>query len=283
MKRIALALLLACGVSALAEPGALTGKFALQGDTAKTNGYLKLTPIGGNPLKEHMDIWMTEPNSSVPIKNYLIEMTKKVHVVIVSDDFKTFLHVHPTLSASGHFLLDQPFPAPGNYQIYADGEPNNLNHQVFRFEVTIGNKPMPAAPVITPTGLGVQVGPYEVDLSSLKLRAGNIDMIDVEILKDGKPAKDLHPYLGAPAHAVFLNEKDLSYVHVHPMAMDDPNGMNMNMNMSNMNPPPMPENGPNSPDMMLHVSVKQPGMYKMWLQFRGADKLYVAEFAMTAK
>ena len=277
MKTIALAVLLACGVSAQAEPGAMTGKFALQGDTAKTNGYLKLTPIGGNPLKEHMDIWMTEPNSSVAIKNYLVEMTKKVHVVIVSDDFKTFLHVHPTLNANGHFLLDQPFPAAGNYQIYADGEPNNLNHQVFRFEVTIGPKPMPATPVITPTGLGVTVGPYEVDLSSLKLRAGNVDMIDVEILKDGKPAKDLHPYLGAPAHAVFLNQKDLSYVHVHPMAMDM-----MEMDMSKPMPD-MPDSAAVANEMMLHIGLREPGTYKMWLQFRGAgDKLYVAEFTIVA-
>ena len=45
-------------------------------------------------------------------------------------------------------------------------------------------------------------------------------MLNVNILKDGKPATDLHPYLGVPAHAVFLDAKDLSYVHTHPMAMD---------------------------------------------------------------
>jgi hypothetical protein len=276
-KLFAMAVVGLCCGSGLAQ-APINGVYSLQGDTAKTKGYLKMTPVAGNPLKQHIDMWMTDPSSSVAIKNYMVEMTKKLHVVIVTDDFKTFLHVHPTLGANGHFLMDQPFPHPGNYLIYADGEPNNLNHQVFRFAVNVGPKTPAAAPVVSPTGMGVTVGPYEVDMSSLKLKAGNMDMIDVEILKDGKPAKDLHPYLGAPAHAVFLNSKDLSYVHVHPMPMD---GGSMEMNM---NAPPMPENGPSPADMMLHVSIKEPGTYKMWLQFRGeADKLYVAEFALSAK
>ena len=62
--------------------------------------------------------------------------------------------------------------------------------------------------------------PYEVDLSSVRLHSGMMSMLNVNILKDGKPATDLHPYLGVPAHAVFLDAQDLSYVHTHPMAMD---------------------------------------------------------------
>jgi hypothetical protein len=57
----------------------------------------------------------------------------------------------------------------------------------------------------------------------------------IQILKDGKPATDLHPYFGSPAHAVFLNAYDPSYVHAHPMAMDEMMDMSI--------PPPMPETG----------------------------------------
>jgi hypothetical protein len=122
--------------------------------------------------------------------------------------------------------------------------------------------------------MGVKVGPYEIDLSTVRLRAGSTTMIDVEILKDGKPATDLHPYLGVPAHAVFLNAQDLTYVHVHPMGMDQ-------MDMS-VEPPPMPENAASPAEMMLHVGVKETGTYKLWLQFRGGTQLYVAEFTLNA-
>ena len=83
---------------------------------------------------------MTEPGSAAPIKSYQVEMTKALHVIIVSADFHTFLHVHPALGPTGHLVLKQDFPAPGTYLVYADGLPKGLNHQVFRYELTVGAK-----------------------------------------------------------------------------------------------------------------------------------------------
>jgi hypothetical protein len=48
-------------------------------------------------------------------------------------------------------------------------------------------------------------------------------------------------------------------------------------------PADLPENSISSPDMMLHISIKEPGTYKMWLQFRGGNQLYVAPFVVTAQ
>lgn len=253
----------------------LKGAPALQGETPQTEGFLRATPVAADPFEQKLDFWMTLPNSSVPIKRYQVEMTQKLHVVLVSDDFKTFLHVHPQLQPNGHFVILQKFPAGAIYHVYADGEPNDLNHQVFRFDLHVG--PHGGVSRVLPlTGMGVRVGPYEVDLSTVRLHSGQMEMIDVEILKDGKPAKDLHPYLGVPAHAVFLNNKDLSYVHVHPMAM----GGDMDMSKPVAT---MPDNVPSPSEMMLHVSIKEAGTYKLWLQFRGANNLlYIAEFTMMA-
>lgn len=260
----------------MAHTQTLQGVSALQGDTAHTEGFLKATPATGNPLELKLDFWMTLPHSANPLKRYQVEMTQKLHVVMVSDDFKIFLHVHPTLSPTGHFLITQKFTAPGIYQVYADGEPNDLNHQVFRFELPVGKSAPVASRTLPSTGMGVHVGPYEVDLSTVRLQAGHMEMIDVEILKDGKPAKDLHPYLGVPAHAVFLNTRDLSYVHVHPMAMDG--DMDMSKPVATL-----PDTAPSPSELMLHVSIKEAGTYKMWLQFRGANnQLYIAEFTMLA-
>jgi hypothetical protein len=254
----------------------IKGTSALQGDAPQADGYLKATSGAGNPLEQKLDIWMTLPHSTAAIKSYQVEMTKKIHVVVVSDDFKTFMHIHPTLSPTGHFLITQTFPAPGIYQVYADGLPNNMNHQVFRFEMPVGQATNKGARTLPANGMGVHVGPYEVDLSTVRMHAGRMEMVDVEILENGQPAKDLHPYLGAPAHAVFLNSKDLSYVHVHPMAMDA--SMDMSKPM-----PDMPDNASSPSEMMLMVSIKEAGTYKLWLQFRGAnDQLYVAQFTVLA-
>ena len=255
----------------------LKGEPALQGSPAQTEGYLKATAPAAMPLDQHLDLWMTPPQSSVPIRKFQTEMTKKLHVIIVSDDFKTFLHIHPVLSPTGHFVITQAFPAAGTYYVYADGLPNDLNHQVFRFKLDVGHASPPSARNLPTTGMGVQTGPYEVDLSRVRVQSGKMEMLDLQILENGKPAKDLHPYLGASAHAVFLNAKDLSYVHVHPMGADM-----MMMDMSKPMPD-MPDNASVSSDMMLHIALREPGTYKLWLQFRGVgDKLYIAEFTILA-
>jgi len=267
--------LLAISISVQAQ--VLKGEPSLQGSTAQTEGFLKATAPAGSPLNEHLDLWMTLPKSTAPIRQYETEMTKKLHVIIVSDDFKTFLHIHPALLPTGHFQIAQVFPAAGTYYVYADGLPNNLNHQVFRFKLDVGHPSPPSARNLPTTGMGVQSGPYEVDLSSVRVHSGKMEMLDLQILENGKPAKDLHPYLGASAHAVFLNAKDLSYVHVHPM------GANMMMMDMSKPMPDMPDTASVSADMMLHIALREPGTYKLWLQFRGAgDKLYIAEFTILA-
>jgi hypothetical protein len=258
------------------------GKYSLQGGSPKTEGHLRISSNATDPLKQHIDIWMSTPSSSLPIHNYAVEMTKKLHVVIVDAGFTSFMHVHPVLNAAGHFTIDQQFPAPGLYHVYADGEPNNLDHQVFRFDVSVSKTASQRSPTLSPTGREVNVGPYTVDLSQVRLSAGGMDMIDVHILKGDQPATDLHPYLGAAAHAVFLNSKDLSYVHVHPMAMGEPMAPMNGPGPMKMGPD-LPDDSTSSPDMMLHISIKEAGTYKMWLQFRGGSQLYVAPFVLTAQ
>jgi hypothetical protein len=261
--------------SAAAGAQTLKGTSALQGEVAQTDGFLKVTP-GAGPMQQRLDFWMTLPGSAAPILQYQAEMTQKLHVVVVSDDFRTFLHIHPQLLATGHFAIAQTFPAAGRYHVYADGEPNALSHQVFRFDLVVGKAGGVVERKLQATGMGVKVGPYEVDLSSVRLHAGRTEMIDVEILKGGKLATDLHPYLGVPAHAVFLNDKDLTYVHVHPMAVGG--SMDMSRPVATL-----PDNASSSGEMMLHVAIKEAGTYKLWLQFRGAgDQLYIAEFTLNA-
>jgi hypothetical protein len=269
---------------ALCEPTVLTGSFAFQGGTPITHGYLRMSSIGGNPLKQHLELWMTPLNSSHPISKYGVEMTKKLHVVLVSKDFVIFDHIHPVLGPDGLFRIDQQFPAAGIYYLYADGEPNDGDHQVFRFMLTVGTPGVQKRPDLTVLpGMVVKVGPYSVSLSKGMLSTYSTDTIEVKILKGNSPAKDLHPYLGSPAHAVFLNSADLSYVHVHPAPLGEMVNMaKMTPSQMRMMNADMPDSASSPPEMMIYVSVKEPGIYKLWLQFRGGNQLYVAPFVLIA-
>ena len=43
----------------------------------------------------------------------------------------------------------------------------------------------------------------------------------------------------------------------------------------------LPSSATSSPNMALHVALREPGIYKLWLQFKGGNELYVAPFVIT--
>jgi hypothetical protein len=253
----------------------LNGTFALQGGEQKTAGHLKISSNAGS-LRAGFDFWQTSHESNDTVREYTIDAGMDLHMIIVAANFNTFLHLHPALQPDGHFLISVNFPHPGRYFVYMDDHPLRMSAQVFRFSVDIGaihseNKSL------QPTGRTVNTGPYSVSLSDTALKPGSMTMLVVHVRKNGKRANDLKAYLGACAHAVFINEETLHYIHVHPMALNTAPGDNMaTMDLEDLH-------GSVSPDMMLHVVVPEPGIYKLWFQFLGDDRLYAAPFILTAR
>jgi len=253
---------------------AIEGTFALQGGAARTAGYLDTTS-SVRPNAWKLDFWMTSKSGGPPIRAYDLDMTKLLHVIIVSDDFKTFVHVHPKLASTGHFMLEQTLPHPGLYYVYADGRPSAIGQQVFRFDFQAG-KAVPIAPRdLSERNAVAHVDGYSVTLSSLSLRTGTLAHIAVRIARGGRRATDVHPYLGALAHAVFLDADDLTYVHVHPVTLGSSMESASATVYSN-------DTAVVSPNMLLHVMVSEPGTYKLWLQFHAGPSLHVASFVLTA-
>lgn len=259
-------------VGAVAGGNPVVGMFALQGGVAKTAGFLLATPQAGSPLRVKIDTWLTAQGSAAPIRAYDVDMTKLLHMIVVSDDFRTFLHVHPVLQPNGHFLLAVAIPNARRYYVYTDTTPEGIGKQVFRFALDLGGKPTYARDLSERSTIW-HAGPYTVKLSAITVSSKGESHILVHIFEHGRPASNLHPYLGALAHAVFLNAEDLSYVHAHPI----PLGQAMQSPMK-----PLPDTAIASPNMMLHVELHEPGTYKLWLQFRGGSQLYVAPFVISA-
>ena len=273
-------------VACLAFPAAQTkaagirvaGEFALAGAPAKVGATMLVVPAG--PLSAKLDLWETAHGAT--IRDYAIDMTKRLHMIVVSDDFTSFQHVHPELGSNGHFTIALRVPKPARYYVFADAEPADDGQQVFRFPLLFG-RAAPATPAAGSASSSAPAGPYLVTLSSPSLHAASPTDVAVRITKGGSLATDLRPYLGAAAHAVFVNVASKDYVHVHP-ATDTSSGVAMGgMSMPGMAPMAMtalPDNAKVPGSMTLHVSPVPAGTYKLWLQFRGSDGLHTAAFVL---
>jgi hypothetical protein len=275
----------------------IQGQNALAGTTPKVTGTLTAVPAG-QPTDLKLDVTLTQPGQPKPIAKYDSDLGKAMHVIAISEDFTVFIHHHVDHVIDGTGQVRIRFPKPALYHIYVDAMPHSLGQQVLRFDLPVGEAPAAAPLKLAPGLLAADSGPFQVTFDSLDLVAGEPSMLTLHIAENGKPAKDLKPYLGVAAHVVLISADSLDYVHVHPMAMGamgshDTSGHETaghemaghEMAGHDMAGMAMAHDPPAavSPDMMLHLAVPKAGLYKLWVQFDGGRTLYTVPFVATAR
>ena len=167
---------------------------------------------------------------------------KRMHLVIVSADLETFLHVHPTETGSGDFEAEVELPA-GRYLVFADISPVSGTYAIEPKMVTIG-----AAPEIVKTDWQLLT---ERDRST-KVIQGKTVTFRHSALTAGEPVAlsfDLNgetplTYLGAIGHVIVLDEQGKRFIHVHPSSKDHPT---------------------------FEARFPSAGFYKLWAEFHFAD------------
>lgn len=275
LARTAAGLILAAAT--VAAPSQVNGTFALQGGTQRI--VARAIVSHPQPNEVTFNIKQTSQQGGI-IRSYQIDMTKLMHLVVISDDFKQFMHEHPSYNRkAGTFRQTITVDPSHAYNVYADSIPKGIGQQVFRFTVPASansSATMAPLPAGTPSPDTVTVGPYAVKLAKTTLAAQKAEMVPLDITKGGAPAGDLQPYLGAAGHAVFVNTATLEYVHVHPMVRGAKDATNMgSMDMET------PQSGPVAgPHLMMDVPALPVGTYKLWFQFSGGGSLHVAPFTL---
>ena len=260
---------------ALAAPPPVAGTYALPDGKPEVSATLAATP--GTPSV--LDVAMTRLGDVRPITRFDVELSKRLHVIAVSEDFRVFLHEHAERpGADGHFRVPMRFPQGGGWHIYADAVPSGLGQQVMRFDIGLDTAAQPPTP--QPTGLAGSDGRYGVRFDALDLRAGQDAQLKLRILRDGKPAPDLLPFIGVAAHAVFISAADLTYVHAHA-APAAATGAAHHHGMAGM--PGMEAHPPGAKlpaDLLLHVTAPKAGTYLLWLQFSAGGQVRTVPFVV---
>ncbi len=244
----------------------IPGTFALTGGQADVRATLTVQSRSASGVA----ISIQEHAGGKAVTAYESDMMYRMHLIVVRSDFQQFFHIHPKFDeVSGVFRTTLPIDATHTYYAYADTYPMTLNRQVFRFVLTptgIAGTPVPIS--MEASGLNQPAGPYTIHLEKTTLAAMNdLQTLAIDIIRNGKPAADIHPYLGMAGHVVFINVATLAYSHVHPV----------------MNGSDAVSVGFAGPHLVLRVPPVPAGIYKLWFQFRGGKKLYVGAYTIAVR
>jgi hypothetical protein len=226
-------------------------------------------------------------------------------------------HLHPNLAKDGAFVVELPDLPDGRYQVFADvvdprGYPWTLVGnvelpQIAGVPLTGDDSAWSGAPLALPAGNAVsaalpdggrvvwerQPGPLKADVP-LEFKFAVQD-------KDGRPARDMEPYMGMAGHAEFVRSDLSVFAHVHPAgsvsmaalelaqggltndAASAQNSMGTMQMPESMQPSgsmamPMNDSSPLEPEVRFPYGFPQPGDYRIFVQIKRAGRVETAVF-----
>lgn len=230
-------------------PHTHTGLPAGDGTTSSYVGYtladLRLPARSGVPGTYSFHI---ETYAKKPLTSYVTDLTKKMHVYLVTSDLAVYRHLHPTMAADGTWSGEVTLPQDGRYRLVTEfvtrGDGGVKDQLLLGAESTVG-APVARTPVPPPTTEGTAD-----DLTVKILSApstGFEHRMRIGFAKDGTAAS-LGSYLGVYAHISAFDVRTGALVHMHPLGG------------------PVVRGGYAVLD--FHTSFEQPGDYRMFVQTR---------------
>jgi hypothetical protein len=146
------------------------------------------------------------------VRDFAVEHTKRMHLIVVRRDMTGFQHLHPNQAADGTWSVPVTLRDAGSYRVFADfsvnGKPHTLADDI-AVDGTLRSRELPA-----PARTAVVDG-LRVTLTEGAAKAGSESALAFTVRRGGKPVA-VEDYLGAKGHLVALRQGDLAFLHVHP-------------------------------------------------------------------
>jgi hypothetical protein len=158
-----------------------------------------------------------------PVQGLTLMHARYLHVVIVSQDFSVFAHIHPRdferltprALKGGKFFVRFTFPKAGRYVVGLNfavkGRPFSRH-----FIVTVAGEPK-MAPVREDFSREKRFDGLDVVFKTApaRLAANRKALLSYVFTKNGKAVTDLRPWLAAPMHLAIVSSDLKYFLHVH--------------------------------------------------------------------
>ncbi|MFF5519730.1 hypothetical protein [Streptomyces coeruleorubidus] len=192
---------------------------------------------------------------------YQREHGKDLHLIVASRDLTVYRHLHPTRAADGTWSTPVNLPAAGGYRVFADFKPKGGEALTLGADLAASGPYEPGE--LPEHNTTAKVDGYEVKLRGA-LAPGKAGELTLTVAKNGKPVRNLQPYLGAYGHLVALRSGDLAYLHVHP------------------NGEPGDGRTKPGPEVSFTATAPSAGAYRLFLDFQHEGKVRTAAFTVHA-
>jgi hypothetical protein len=164
-----------------------------------------------------------------PLSGLTVSHERILHVIVVSQDFTVFAHLHPEdfgavtpeMIRDARFSVNYSFPKAGRYLISLDSAVDDLHFSKQLFIDVAGEPSM--ATVVTDFSRARKSGDYVIRLTVPEhIKAGQETTLGYFIEKDGKPVADLETYLAALMHLAVIKADLGNFIHAHGEAPGSP-------------------------------------------------------------
>ena len=226
-------------------------------------------------------------NLGNPVRDLVLDHNRIEHVVIASQDFSVFAHIHtedlgpvtPEMLKAATFPVQYTFPKSGRYLVSVDYAERGY---IFsdQFYLNVGPSSTMSAPQNENFSMQGKFDGYDVTLktSPVMLKAGAPATLDYHIEKDGKPFTEMTPYLAVPMHISIIRDDLMGFLHIHGLLPVSLTGklLGESIHASHLL---LPDKF--GPDIeATNFSFPSPGVYHIFGEFSAAGKVVVTQFTV---
>lgn len=240
------------GGSAMAMTAGEHGSSAPQGLSVANDEFRLVAQTDGfAPGRSRALPFRIVDTDGATVRDFDVEHTKRLHLIVVRRDLTRYVHVHPVQQADGSWSVPLTFADPGTYRVFADFTAHGADRVTLGTDLIVpgASRPEPLPPVAQ----SFSVDGYDVAIRG-QGRVGVEGDLSFDVTRDGRPVK-VDPYLGADGHLVILREGDLAYLHAHPLEQAGHGG-----------------------PVRFMVEYPSAGRYRLFLQFQHQGTVHTAAF-----
>ena len=217
------------------------------------------------------------------LRGLTVSHERILHVIIVSEDFTAFAHLHPEdfgavtpkMIQDARFSVNYSFPKAGRYLIALDSAVHDLHFSKQLFIDVTGEPKMSVTE--TDFSRAKKSGDYVIRFTVPEhIKAGEETTLGYFIKKDGKPVADLEPYLAALMHLAVIKTDLKNFIHAHGEAPGSPSAHPA----GHIHGTALPGFGP-----VIEAPITFPvkGMYHIFSEIKHQGKVIVTSFMVTVK